>query len=289
MKLKKDDILIHTLKALKLIKESRSSDRINLDYLDKITPFCMVPIVSYIKKNKNKSKNKKMEILYPKEDCKLSYLNTIKFPNTTHSLKIKKMSYTPLFELKNELGFDEDNEKILDLLEKIIVENFDLKDNVQILMSVFNELICNIQQHSNSNFNCIQAQLYENKLAISLVDTGISIQGSYEKSGFNTKNNYSNYNNLDLFKLAFAGISTKDDKERGTGIPNSYNWICKGLKGSLVIISKDSAFKKLPNKNMEFIDLSSLNLNFKGTIINILFEKPKEKVDIYSFMNKPVV
>lgn len=276
MDIKNQDSLIHTLKALKLIKESDKNKEIDLRYINKITPFFITPITAFLRKNKN------YKIIYPKDPYKLFYLSVLKFPQTTSKIYTNKKSYTPLYEIKKELGRDEDNGEILNLLEEIIIENFGLKNNYQLLMAVFNELICNIQQHSKSKFNCIQAQMYENKIAISLIDTGISIPENYKKSG------YEDFEDIDLFRKAFEGISTKKEKERGTGIPNSYNWICKGLKGNLVIISKNCAFKKLSNENIEFIDLKPLDLNFQGTIINLLFEIPKRKIDIYPLMNKPI-
>jgi len=277
MKIENQDCLIDTLKALKIIKEAKINKKIDLSEISKITPFFITPISAFLKENTEFS------IKYPSDPYKLFYLSVIKFPDCTNSTSIMKKSYTPLYEIKKELGNNEENEEILDLLEKIIIESFGLRNNYQLFMAVFNELICNIQQHSNSNFNCIQAQLYENKLAISLIDTGISIQESYRRSGFKgTKDN------MEFFKLAFEGISTKEEKERGTGIPNSYNWICKGLNGNLVIISDNSAFKKVTNENIEFVDLSSLNLRFQGTIVNMLFEIPEEKIDIYPLMNKPL-
>lgn len=39
---------------------------------------------------------------------------------------------------------------------------------------------------------------------------------------------------------------------------------------------------------MEFIDLNPLKLSFDGTIINLLFEKPKKKIDSYAYVNKPL-
>ncbi len=277
MEIEDQDILIHSLKALRLIRDSINNSMVNLSNTDKITPFYIIPITAFLKKNQN------FKIIYPKDNFKLSYLDTIKFPETTCALNISKMSYIPLFEIKKELGNNEENGTILDLIEKIIVENFDLKENIQILMCIFNELICNIQQHSESDFNCIQAQIYTNKLAISLIDTGISIPSKYKKSGYKNEEN-----NIELFKLAFKGISTKDNNERGTGIPNIYNWICDGLNGSMVIISKNCAFKKIFNEKIEFIDLEPLKLSFDGTIINLLFEKPKKKIDCYMFINKPL-
>lgn len=276
MKIEDNDTLIHSLKALKLINESIKSKVLDLSQIEKITPFYIAPITSFLKINKD------IEIKYPEDPYKLFYLDTLKFPETISEIKKYTTTYIPLYEIKSELGEGEENGEILDLLEKIIINTFDLKINYQLLMSVFNELICNIQQHSKSSFNCIQAQLYEDKLAISLVDTGISIQNSYINSGFPEESS------IGLFENAFKGISTKIEKERGTGIPNTYNWICKGLKGNLVIISKDSAFKKIKSEMIEFINLSDLNLKFNGTIINISFNIPKEKIDIYPLINKPL-
>lgn len=276
MKIKDNDTLIHTLKALKLIKESRETNILDLSQIEKITPFYIAPITSFLKINKN------IKVKYPQDPYKLFYLDTLKFPKTISQIQKHTTTYIPLYEIRSELGKDEENGEILDLLENIIINTFNLNMNYQLLMSVFNELICNIQQHSKSKFNCIQAQLYERKLAISLVDTGISIQNSYINSGFFEKSS------IDLFEKAFKGISTKAQKERGTGIPNTYNWICRGLEGNLVIISKDSAFKKIKSESIEFIDLNDLDLNFDGTIINISFNIPKEKIDIYPLINKPL-
>ncbi len=273
------DILIESLRALEVIRESKSSSKINLETLEKITPFFITALTGFLKKNPN------IKIIMPKNNSLCSYLKTIKFPQTTNSLNTNKKTYTPLYELKTRLGSDSENGEIIDMIEKIIVENFNLKTNINILMSIFDELICNIQQHSNSNFNCIQAQMYDNKLAISLLDTGISIPQSYIRVG------YKDEEDMQLFKLAFNGISTKDNKERGTGIPNIYNWVCKGLKGSMVIISKSCVFKKLPNEELEFINLKSkeLNLKFEGTIINLLFEKPKTKINIYKHIKNKIL
>ncbi|MFT4244535.1 MAG: hypothetical protein ACMXYB_03725 [Candidatus Woesearchaeota archaeon] len=276
MKIGEDDILIHSLKALKLIRDSKEEKCIDLSKIEKITPFYIAPLTAFLKSNTD------FTFELPEDPYKLFYLETIQFPQTISEVPRQKTTYTPLFEIKGELGEGEYNEEILDLLEKIIVENFELVNNKQILMFVINELICNIQQHSESKFNCIQAQMYENKLAISLIDTGITIPGRYKRAGYKESEK-----NLELFKLAFEGISTKDDKERGTGIQNSYKCICRALKGSIVVISNNCGFKKISTEeNIEFIDLDNLNLSFNGTIINLLFEKPTQKLDIYPYLEQ---
>lgn len=279
MEIQNQDCLICSLKALKLIRDSKQNSLIDLNKVDKITPFFITPITAFLKENCD------VKFVYPSSSFMKSYLNTLRFPECANSLNVNKMSYTPLYEIRSELGFDEENGEILDILEEIIIKKFDLNKSYQVLMSVFNELICNIQQHSKSKFNCIQAQMYGDKIAICLLDSGITIQNSYINDGFSREED-----EMELFKLAFKGVSTKEEKERGTGIPNSYNWVCKALKGNLVIISKNCAFQKLScDREIEFVNLKPLDLGFNGTIINILFEIPKEKIDIYEFMNKPVL
>ena len=185
--------------------------------------------------------------------------------------------------MKTKSGPDVSDDETISLIQEGIVEKFGLRENINILMFVFDELICNIQQHSKSVFNCFQARLYGSRLAVSLIDTGISIPQSYLNAG------YTDENEMTLFSKAFDGVSVKKDRERGTGIPSIYNCICKGLKGSLFIISRKCAFKKLSGEDSEeFVDLKSENfdLEFEGTIINMLFEKPEKKIDFYHYLTE---
>ena len=176
-----------------------------------------------------------------------------------------------------------DNYKILNILEKIILEKYSLKEHKNSFMFVFDELMCNIKEHSKSKFNCIQAQMYGDKLAICLVDTGITIPKNYVEQGLRGYET-----NIELLQLVFKGISTKPEKERGTGIPNTYNIICNGFIGAFLVISGDVGFLKLPGEDIQFFDLNELGIRFDGTIINMLFEIPRKPIEIYDYINKPL-
>lgn len=276
------EILFQTLKALKIIYNSKINNQINMEEIGLITPFLITPITSHI----NSIKNNKTKIIFPKKGYIKTYLDTIKFPlavsNTKELKQITKKTYCPLYEIKNEvLG---ENYTILELLEEIIIKPYNLKKNIQPFMFIFDELMCNIQQHAKSKFNCIQAQIYDNNmLGISIVDNGITIPQNYidnKIKGFD--------NDVDLLKLVFKGISTKPEKERGTGIPNSYKLITKGFNGSFLLISRDAGVLKLKNSELQFFNLNELGFTFSGTIINMFFEVPKDKINIYDFINQPL-
>jgi anti-sigma regulatory factor (Ser/Thr protein kinase) len=279
MEIKDEEILLECLKSIKIINNSASDKIINLENKKLITPFFITPLTAHINRYKLD-----FNIIYPlkKEPC--DYLSLIKFPSTiTNKLDLSTSTkYSPLYEIKNEvLG---ENKDILEILREIIVDEYKLKENLSTLMLVFDEMMCNIQEHAKSNFNCIQTQRYKNKIAISIVDTGITIPQNYIENGLKGYDS-----NLELFKLVFQGISTKKEKERGTGIPNTYNLVCNALKGSFSIISGNVGFIKLPDTDLQFFSLEDdLNLNFEGTIINILFDVPKEKIDYTKYLNQPI-
>lgn len=277
MELERDDILIETLKSLKIISSfNKDSKNINLENISKITPFLITPISAQIV-----SSNKNSNLILPKDNYIKSYLETLKFPNGVSSIndcKIIKNTYCPLFEIKNEyLG---DDNEILDIFRKIIITPFKQNKNIQAFLFFLDEIMCNIKEHSESNFNLIQAQKYNQNLAISIVDTGISIPKSYE-------NNFKGFDNdIEALKFVFRGISTKN-KDRGTGLPNTFKLITRGFKGSILIISRGAGVYKLKNSNeINFFSLDDLELSFKGTILNFDIPLIEEKLDIYDYINK---
>lgn len=275
MSIENNKILIETLKSLKIIfNYEKNFSQINLEDVSRVTPFFITPLSAYIGKNNLNSK-----IISPKNVNVNSYLNTLKFPfgfSSLNNTNICKKTYCPLFEIKTEhLG---DNNEILNIFKKIIIEPFKQKKNLQAFLFFLDEIMCNIQEHSRSSFNLIQAQKYNNILSISIVDTGISIPKSYE-------NNFRYFeDDIEALKFVFKGISTKN-QERGTGIPNTYRLITKGFGGTLLIISREAGV--LLNKDeINFFSLKDLNLSFQGTILNFEIPLIENKLDIYDYINK---
>ncbi len=269
-------ILKDTLKALQIISNSTESKIIDLQNITSITPFLITPIAAFFK-----SEDKKYKILEPRNKEVCSYLNRIHFPDSITSEKLSlsdSATYLPLFQFSKETA---DYDRAVGEIFKKIISKYGLEDNKSIISLFLSELIDNIREHSQSNFNFIYSQTYNDLLAISIVDRGISIPGSYELNKITFKN--------DTFALkdALRGISTKPGNERGTGIPNTVNWVCGGLKGSLIVISRGAGFYRVDDEEFKFFELG--DMPFKGTIINILFKIPKKRIDYTKYINKPVI
>ena len=265
------EILYSSLKSLKIIKNCEKNNILDLSDVTFSTPFLITPITAFYNIS-----SKKPKIIFPKNKCTLSYLKTINFPKTYKNLKnanIKKETYSPLYEIENSILSN--NNEILNLLNRILINKYNLKNNINIIFLIFDELLCNIQEHSNSKFNCLQIQKYNDKIAISIVDTGITIPISYIKKNIDLINE----NDTIFLEYALKGISTKNEELRGTGIPNTYKLVCDAFKGSFLIISREGGLLKIPKKDLIFFNLKEYNLKFNGTIINILFKITDEKID----------
>lgn len=132
----------------------------------------------------------------------------------------------------------------------------------------FGELICNINQHSKSEFGYIYSQYIhqERCIDICIADSGITVLGSYLNTG----------KYLDIIgdddamalKMANEGYSTKDlpDAEnRGYGISSSKNMLVDGLHGAFFMLS-GGGFHRHSDNQSDFIKLPN-TISWDGTII----------------------
>lgn len=141
-----------------------------------------------------------------------------------------------------------------------------LKTPISYLIS---ELICNIDQHSYSNYGYIYTQYLsrENSIDICIADDGITVYGSYVK----TKKLLDKIgdNEVEALKLANEGYSTKDLPEtesRGFGISSTKNMIVNGLGGAFFMLS-GGAFHRYDSKSgCDYIKLPE-TIRWDGTII----------------------
>lgn len=178
----------------------------------------------------------------------------------------KNKSYIPIcrFDICNN-----NLDKMQSIIEKIIISqrNIDAKLRMPVAY-LLSELICNIQQHSQARYGYLFSQYLsqDNSLYICLADNGITIYGSYVKSG-----KYLDIiadNEAKALQLATNGYSTKDrpDAEnRGYGISTNSRMIVSGLGGAFFILS-GGAFHRIENQNSIFVSLPA-DLYWNGTII----------------------
>lgn len=133
---------------------------------------------------------------------------------------------------------------------------------------LFDELLCNIQQHAMCH-DCILYAGVNSKLNtvdICISDDGISLYGSYVKSG-RYMDMLGNDSVSALF-LAKDGFSTKnrpDAENRGYGISSNIKMVVNGLHGSLAIVSGNALYINTSTKQL-FVNLPK-QIEWQGTTI----------------------
>lgn len=147
-------------------------------------------------------------------------------------------------------------------------KNLDLKLKTP-LSYLISELICNINQHSDSDYGYIYTQYLkrENCLDICIADDGITIYGSYVKS--QKMLDKIGDNEAEALKYANEGYSTKDlpDAEsRGFGISSTKSMIVEGLGGAFFMLSGGAFHRHDASGGSDYVKLPE-TINWNGTII----------------------
>lgn len=233
-------------------------------------PFFLVPLALY---KKNSDKN---IICINKPTYLKSYFDLIYFDDLLYidaATDIEKIlrnyldkSYIPIccFDLCSN-----NVDSLQTIIQNIIEKQSKADKSIKTPLSYFlGELICNINEHSDSRVGYISSQYLhrERCIDICIADSGITIYGSYVKA----------QKYLDeivddeaiALKKANEGFSTKDLPEtenRGYGISSSKNMLVDGLKGSFFMLS-GSAFHRHDYNGSVFIKLPP-TIHWDGTII----------------------
>lgn len=140
-----------------------------------------------------------------------------------------------------------------------------LKTPISYLIS---ELVCNIDQHSDSEFGYIYTQYLskENSLDICIADDGITIYGSYVKTQKMIEE--IGDNEAEALKFANEGYSTKNLPEaenRGFGISSTKSMIVEGLGGAFFMLF-GGAFHRHDINGSSYVRLPE-SISWDGTVI----------------------
>jgi hypothetical protein len=155
------------------------------------------------------------------------------------------------------------------ILQRIIKSQSKADSRITTPLSyLLGELIDNINEHSYGKHGYIFSQYLKKENCIDLViaDDGITIFGSYIKSGKYLDE--INDNEAEALKLANEGKSTKnlpDAENRGYGISSSKKMLVDGLHGSFFMLS-GGAFHRYDSNGAEFVKLPD-TINWNGTVI----------------------
>ena len=194
----------------------------------------------------------------------------------------KFKTYTPI------CAFPAAEEKVADELQSVLQSIIENQTNYDSsvktpLAYLLSEMICNVNQHSCSEYGYIYAQYLKKEgcIDICIADDGITVYGSYAKNAKYIKD--IGNSEAKALRMANDGFSTKDSPERGFGLTTSRKLLAKGMGGDFFMLS-GSAFYRLSKDRDEVVELPK-TIRWDGTIV--LMRVPvvlPENFNIYEYI-----
>ena len=257
-------------------------------------PFFIFPLAIY-----RNSLMKRVALCHENECLSLrSYLNVVHFydfleVNSRDQIETvlsayEGKSYTPIckFDMRYK-----DIDGMQTIVESLIAKQVSIGAQLRGSISyMFSELICNMQEHSDAKSGYLFSQYIRRDrcLYIGLADDGITIYGSYVKTGKHLEKIKESVGQEEARALSLAkeGYSTKDLPEaenRGYGISSNTKMVVKGLGGSFFLFS-GGAFNREEGDVNKTITLPE-SIRWDGTIILVKIPvEPKENFNYYNYI-----
>jgi hypothetical protein len=260
-------ILAEMQRNLGVIKRIKGSGKnsVELRVTRWATPIGVLPIAIY-------AYNQEVNVTFGRNSAEIkNYLEKIRFPEGTTNLTwITSSSYLPL----SKLSIDKDDE-ILTRYENLILEGIkktETRDSFRnSLKYLTSELVTNIKEHAHIDHYWILAQYWPTTKTcqIAIADTGAGYLESYRNTPYEVKTHKEAITN------AINGNSSKDDVERGAGIPGMIKIFCEGYGGDISIMSGDTLlFISKANQNFYELDVpwsgAFIGIQFKLSVIDAL-------------------
>jgi hypothetical protein len=244
-------------------------------------PFFILPVCAYNEYLKNTNSS------YKGLKISNSYLNTLCFhecglkPDENERWKEKLQyyiykNYIPIINFSTQSQHVDLSNDVFSLICKFLFDKLKIVDtnHLSTISFIISEITDNIIEHSSDSRGFMTAQYYPTKeyLDICILDTGISILGSYLNNGIAISDHAEAINN------AINGKSTKNiSGTRGTGIPNSKNILLNAIKGHFIILSGDALlFDKT---------IFKLPCSWPGTILALRIPKNMNSFNLYEFIS----
>ncbi len=199
------------------------------------------------------------------------YLNRIRFPSGTRDF-ISSGTAIPLTKLESYRDDDilgEYEERVLREVDPRYRANFRI--NLKYMTS---ELTTNIREHSKAEQYWILAQHWPRTDAceIAIADTGIGYLESYRGTPYEVDNHHAAIQN------ALDGLSSKNDVERGAGVPSTIRIFTEGYGGEVVVMTGDAIRVIRGSVSEQY----SLRCYWLGTLIGLHFDM--KNVNIYPYL-----
>ena len=174
-----------------------------------------------------------------------------------------------------------------------------LKENLQVfcpeslkslntpLTYLFDELICNIQQHAQTDkgYAYLMYNKEDNAIEILIADYGITIYGSYVAAQKHLdKLGDSDAEALNLAQNGYSVKNLPDTENRGYGISSNMKMVVEGLHGEFAALSGNALLLQAQN-NRKILALPP-EVDFKGTMIMVRIPAQiPDGFNIYDYMS----
>ena len=138
------------------------------------------------------------------------------------------------------------------------------------LTYLFDELICNIQQHAQTDkgYAYLMCNKEVNAIEILIADYGITIYGSYVVAQKHLdKLGDSDAEALNLAQNGYSVKNLPDTENRGYGISSNMKMVVEGLHGEFAALSGNALLLQVQNKR-KILALPH-EVDFKGTMIMV--------------------
>lgn len=277
--------LNHLISILKVLQPLNKGDRVGINSSGFATPFHVVPGACVIN-------NKNLNYGFTKVGSEMSrYLKIIHFPEGVSSMDAKPGSsgnYLPIARVAGPAGTgvhrEESYKNLEDQYRELILNCFNtVKEKLSNAIAFFlSELIENAKDHSIAKNFYIFAQYWSalQEFELCLMDDGIGLQGSLSKKHPQITTDERAVREIIQRQLS-ARISDIESLP-GTGLANTIRIVSnKELQSTFTLLSGSFGYS-CSNDYCRWVDLGALSI--QGTLVNICIKEPKEKVDIFNYI-----
>lgn len=263
-----ESLLGPTKNLIKILKNE--GNIVDLSGVNFWQPIITLPLASLISEEKH-------DYIKPKKEKCLEYLDYFNFPNGSTRYETLSSKYIPIYKFsasKKDTKTLLDKSGIIDNLIKICIKKIGSPQGaINALGLAIEEIIDNIEEHSEAKYGWINAQHYPTKkyLDICILDRGITLLGNYQKNGISISDD------AEALKNALEGLSTKlSENMRGSGLRTFTSMIREAFEGEMVMISGSAI--SYTDKTHEPV-VKRLSISWPGTIVAIRIPERSEPID----------
>ena len=269
-----DDLLAQLKAILKVSRVlSENGDKVlDLTGLRWASPLQILPLAVLVKQNN-------LTFTYPRNaDCD-SYLKFIGFPAGKRVVTVGN-NYIPILEFptktEDKIISNDPDSQLFHLFSDYVGAK---PNSLGWIANSISEMVDNIQQHAKVSSAYILAQFYPGKkfLDICILDTGISIPGSYEAHGVEFETDG------EAIKKALSGVSTRREGGRGKGLPTTMEAVSNLFGGKALVMSRKGVAVIEPKMKINILDST---VGWQGTLLLLRIPvQTRDLPDLYTVLD----